>query len=53
MTEISTTGGRRGRHAGWVDWFNNRRLLEPIGYVPPAEADASYHALLDDMPAAA
>src|SRR5262249_36504684 len=21
----------------WVDWFNNRRLLEPIGYVPPAE----------------
>jgi transposase InsO family protein len=22
----------------WVDWFNNRRLLEPIGYIPPAEA---------------
>jgi transposase InsO family protein len=21
----------------WVDWFNNRRLLEPLGYVPPAE----------------
>jgi len=21
----------------WVDWFNNRRLLEPIGYIPPAE----------------
>ena len=21
----------------WVDWFNTRRLLEPIGYVPPAE----------------
>jgi putative transposase len=21
----------------WVDWFNNRRLLEPIGNVPPAE----------------
>ena len=21
----------------WVDWFNHRRLLEPIGYVPPAE----------------
>ena len=23
----------------WVDWFNNRRLLEPIGNIPPAEAD--------------
>jgi putative transposase len=28
----------------WVDWFNNRRLLEPIGYVPPAEFEARYHA---------
>ncbi len=28
----------------WVDWFNNRRLLEPIGNVPPAEADARYYA---------
>jgi transposase InsO family protein len=28
----------------WVDWFNNRRLLEPIGNVPPAEAEARYHA---------
>jgi transposase InsO family protein len=23
----------------WVDWFNNRRLLEPIGNMPPAEAE--------------
>jgi putative transposase len=29
----------------WVDWFNNRRLLEPIGYVPPAEFEASYYRL--------
>jgi putative transposase len=28
----------------WVDWFNNRRLLEPIGYVPPAEFEVRYHA---------
>jgi transposase InsO family protein len=28
----------------WVDWFNTRRLLEPIGYVPPAEYEAAYHA---------
>jgi len=27
----------------WVDWFNNRRLLEPIGNIPPAEAEANYH----------
>jgi transposase InsO family protein len=27
----------------WVDWFNNRRLLEPIGYVPPAEYEATYY----------
>ena len=26
----------------WVDWFTNRRLLEPIGYVPPAEYEAQY-----------
>jgi putative transposase len=29
----------------WVDWFNNRRLLEPIGNIPPAEAEARYYAL--------
>ena len=28
----------------WVDWFNNRRLLEPIGNVPPAEAETRYYA---------
>ena len=27
----------------WVDWFNNRRLLEPLGYVPPAEYEAAYY----------
>ena len=29
----------------WVDWFNNRRLLEPIGDVPPAEYEQTYHRL--------
>jgi putative transposase len=28
----------------WVDWFNNRRLLEPIGNIPPAEAEARFYA---------
>lgn len=27
----------------WVDWFNNRRLLEPIGYIPPAEFEQLYY----------
>ena len=29
--------------ANQVDWFNNRRLLEPIGHVPPAEFEAEYY----------
>ena len=37
----------------WVDWFNNRRLLEPIGNIPPAEAEANFYAALktEDMAA--
>lgn len=27
----------------WVDWFNNRRLLEPLGYLPPAEFEELYY----------
>jgi putative transposase len=30
----------------WVSWFNHHRLLEPIGYIPPAEAEANYHRQL-------
>ena len=37
----------------WVDWFNNRRLLEPIGNIPPAEAEERYHAMLDEARMAA
>lgn len=37
----------------WVDWFNNRRLLEPIGNIPPAEAEERYYALLDEPAVAA
>ena len=31
----------------WVDWFNHRRLLEPIGYVPPAEFEAAFRGQED------
>ncbi len=27
----------------WVDWFNNRRLLEPLGYIPPTEYEMMYY----------
>lgn len=37
----------------WVDWFNNRRLLEPIGNVPPAEYEAKYHQSASQLPMAA
>jgi len=37
----------------WVDWFNNRRLLEPIGNIPPAEAEARYYAMLEEPAMAA
>ena len=37
----------------WVDWFNNRRLLEPIGNIPPAEAEQRYYAMLEQPDMAA
>ena len=37
----------------WVDWFNHRRLLEPIGGIPPAEAEARYYAQTEDVAMAA
>jgi putative transposase len=37
----------------WVDWFNHRRLLEPIGNIPPAEAEERYNAMLDQPAMAA
>ncbi len=32
----------------WVDWFNNKRLFEPIGNVPPAEAEALFYAQTEE-----
>jgi transposase InsO family protein len=33
----------------WVDWFNTRRLLEPIGNIPPAEAETLYYAAQENI----
>lgn len=37
----------------WVSWFNNTRLLEPIGYVPPAEFEKAYYDQADSLALAA
>jgi putative transposase len=37
----------------WVDWFNHRRLLEPIGNIPPAEAEARFYDELETRAVAA
>ncbi len=37
----------------WVSWFNHQRLLEPLGYVPPAEAEANYYRNLESQAIAA
>jgi transposase InsO family protein len=36
-----------------VDWYSHKRLLEPIGYVPPAEAEAAYYAAFEEPAIAA
>ncbi len=35
----------------WVSWFNHHRLLEPIGYIPPAEAEENYYRQLTSQAA--
>jgi putative transposase len=37
----------------WVNWFNYRRLLEPIGNIPPVEAEQRYYAMLEQSDMAA
>lgn len=33
----------------WVAWFNHHRLMEPLGYIPPAEAEANYYRQLSQQ----
>ena len=33
----------------WIDWFNKRRLLGPVGNIPPAEAETTYYAQRDAL----
>lgn len=38
---------------GWVDCLNRHRIFGPIGYIPPAEAEANYYAALENHDMAA
>lgn len=55
---INLRGPWKGREAveyatlEWVDWFNNRRLLEPIGNIPPVEKEKEYYRLEESSEAA-
>ena len=37
----------------WFNWYNHRRLLEPIGTIPPAEAEDNFYQQLSELPVAA
>jgi hypothetical protein len=37
----------------WVAWFNHSQLLQPIGFVPPAEAETAFYRALESQPIAA
>ncbi|MGQ0528860.1 MAG: integrase core domain-containing protein, partial [Panacagrimonas sp.] len=37
----------------WVDWYNHRRLMGPLGYVPPAEAEEAYYSQIPSLALAA
>lgn len=37
----------------WVDWYNNRRLLERLGHIPPSEAEKEYYASIGNRNLAA
>jgi putative transposase len=51
-TSLKASAYWSGSHRDYP-MFNNRRLLEPIGNIPPAEAEAQYYAMLDDVSMAA
>ena len=42
-------GVQKGREISAYDWYNNRRLLGPIGYIPPAEAEEAFYANLNSL----
>ena len=46
---VTTAERDRIKALKWVDWFNNRRLLEPVGYITPTEAEEAFYANLNTL----
>ena len=53
MFQFSTIDAVEYATLEWVDWFNHRRLLEPIGNIPPAEKERAYYRQLEESAIAA
>ncbi len=49
MPTLALARGRGIPHPRMGDWFNRRRLLEPIGNIPPAKAEALYYAAQENL----
>jgi putative transposase len=41
---LASLGDVEAVTAGWVHWYNNQRLMDRVGRIPPAEAEAAYYA---------
>jgi transposase InsO family protein len=52
-TSSANNGATVGYELEWEDWFNNRRLLEPIGNLLPVEFELAYHQQWDEQDIAA
>ncbi len=48
LTSLANIGSVELATLEWVDWFNNRRRLGPIGNLPLAEAEARYYAQIEE-----
>ncbi len=46
---MENDGAGRAGTLKWDDWFNNSRRLEPIGNIPPAEAEEAFYASLNTL----
>jgi transposase InsO family protein len=51
--DLGATSTRLNMPLEWVDWFHHRRLLEPIGHVPPAELEMVYDRQQSELARAA
>jgi len=51
--KVALAANKGDEKLDWVDWFNNRRILEPIGNIPLAEYELMYYQQFEESSAAA